>query len=276
MEQKKTAMITGANSGVGFELMKKLLLENWDVIALIRSDFPENETTTKEAINSKKLRIYRADISDFQSLKSALSQIKNTEHSIDVLFNNAGVGNGELKYSRQGRELHYEVNTVAPYIITMEMKDLLQKGIDKTIINTSSNILLTVKKFDIQELEKPTNLKKLFGVYALSKLALTLWTKEVSKKIKAEGIEIRSACPGGNRTQMTGSDGMPLLLKWVAKFIFSHPRNGAKKIYNAYANYKGVVGGFIQKGKVIPTKFSEMSSLVLNKVDNIYKQEYLP
>ncbi|MBO9701849.1 MAG: SDR family NAD(P)-dependent oxidoreductase [Sporocytophaga sp.] len=275
MEQnRKTAMITGANSGVGLELTKKLLLENWDIIALIRSDFPENERTIHEAITSKKLRVYKADISDFKSLKSALIEIKKSEYSIDVLFNNAGVGIGELKYSPQGRELHYEVNTVAPYIIAMEMKALLNKGIDKTIVNTSSNILLTVKKFDPKILEKPANFKKLFGSYAFSKLALTLWTKEVSKAMKTEGIEIRSVCPGGNKTQMTGSDGMPFLLKWVAKFAFPHPRNGAKKVYDAFANFKGVIGDFIEKGKITPTKFSEMSSTILNKVDYIYKQEY--
>ncbi len=267
-------MITGANSGVGFELTKKLLIADWDIIALIRSDFTENDTTIKEAINSKKIRIYKADISDFKSLKSALIEIKNTEHSIDVLFNNAGVGTGELIYSTQGRELHYEVNTVAPYIIAMEMKELLERGIDKTIINTSSNILLTVKKFDLQALEKPTGFKKLFGSYAYSKLALSLWTKEVSKTMKTAGIEIRSVCPGGNKTQMTGSDGMPFLLKWVAKFAFSHPRDGAKKVYDAFASFKGVVGDFIEKGKITSTKFSEVSSAVLDRVDYIYKQEY--
>lgn len=273
-QNRKTAMITGANSGVGFELTKKLLLENWDIIALIRSDFPENEMAIHQAIISKKLRVYKADISDFRSLKSALSQIKNTEYSIDVLFNNAGVGIGELKYSLQGRELHYEVNTVAPYIIAMEMKALLRKGNEKTIINTSSNILLTVKGFNPQTLEKPVNFKKLFGSYAYSKLALTLWTKEVSKTLITEGIEIRSVCPGGNKTQMTGSDGMPFLLKWVAKFAFPHPRIGAKKVYDAFANFKWLAGDFIENGKIRPTKFSEMSSTILDKVDEIYNQEY--
>lgn len=47
-------MITDANSGVGFELTKKLLTADWDIIALIRSDFTENDTTINEAINSKK------------------------------------------------------------------------------------------------------------------------------------------------------------------------------------------------------------------------------
>ena len=269
-------MITGANSGVGLELTKKLLLENWDIVTLIRSDFPENELAINNAINSQKIRVYKADLSDFKSLKSALNQINTTVHSIDVLFNNAGVGIGELKYSPQGRELHYEVNTVAPYIIAMEMKELLKKGVDKTIINTSSNILLTVKKFDVQLLENPTNFKKLFGSYAFSKLALTLWTKEVSKAMESEGIEIRNVCPGGNKTQMTSSNGMPFLLKLIAKFAFNHPRNGAKKTYDAFINFKGVQGSFIEKGKITPTKFSEMSSLILDKVDYIYKKEYQP
>jgi NAD(P)-dependent dehydrogenase (short-subunit alcohol dehydrogenase family) len=272
----KIAMITGANSGVGLELTKKLVSENWEVIALIRSDFTKNDPVINEAITNQKLRIYKADISDFKSLKSALLQIEHTEPGIDVLFNNAGVGNDSLRYSPQGRELHYEVNTVAPYIITMQMLNLLKKGVEKTVINTSSNILLTVKKLDPEALEKPTGFKKLFGIYALSKLALTLWTQELSKTLKAEGIEIRSACPGGNKTQMTGSNGMPFLLKWVAKLIFKHPRIGAKKIYDAYEKHRGTTGCFIEKGKITPTKFSEMSGFLLKRMDEIYTHEYLP
>ena len=276
MTQKRgTALITGANSGVGYELTKKLLAEHWDIIALIRSGFPENDPTIKEAMNRNSLRIYKADISDFKSLKSALKQIKITEHSIDVLFNNAGIGTAELKYSPQGRELHYEVNTIVPYIIVMEMKELIKNGNDKTIVNTSSNALLTVKKFDLQTLEKPVSFKKLFGSYALSKLALSLWTQEVSETMKTEGIEIRSVCPGPNKTPMTVGAGMPFLLRLVAKFVFSHPSNGAKTIYNSFANFKGVTGNFINKGKITSFKFSEMSSIVLGRLDFIYKQEFL-
>jgi len=275
MQNRRTALVTGANSGVGYELTKKLLTENWDIIALIRSDFPENDLIIKDALKNKSLRIYKADISDFKSLRLALNKIKTAEHRIDVLFNNAGVGIGELKYSPQSRELHYEVNTVVPYIIAMEMKELVKNGIDKTIINTSSNALLTVKEFDLQTLEKPKYFKKLFGSYALSKLALSLWTKEVSESMKAEGIEIRSVCPGGNKTAMTASTGMPFLLQVFARFAFSHPSIGAKTVYNAFANFKGVTGSFINKGKAIPFKFSEMSKTILAKVDSIYKQEFL-
>lgn len=69
-DQRKTAMITGANSGVGFELTKKLLNEGWDVIALIRSGLP-NDVTLNKALKSRKIRVYKADLSNFNSLKIA-------------------------------------------------------------------------------------------------------------------------------------------------------------------------------------------------------------
>ncbi len=274
-QNKRTAMITGANSGVGFELTRKLLSEHWDVIALIRSDFPGKDMIIQQAELNKKLRIYNADISDFRSLKSALENIKKNEDYIDVLFNNAGVGIGELRYSPQGRELHYEVNTVAPFIIAMEMKGHLKNGTNKTIVNISSNIIHTVKNFDLQALEKPVNFKKLFGSYALSKLALSLWTKQVSQIMKPEGIEIRSVCPGGNKTQMTAGEGMPFWLKLLANFLFPHPKVGAKKVFEAFNGFNGVTGEFIERGKVKPIKFTESGGEVLNKVRYIYTHEYL-
>lgn len=156
----------------------------------------------------------------------------------------------------------------------MEMKDLIMNGHEKTIINTSSNILLTVKNFDLQLLEKPMKFKKLFGTYAFSKLALSLWTKELSETMEIEGIEVRSACPGGNRTKMTSSDGMPFVLKLLAKFAFSHPSKGAQKLYDAYASFKGVTGKFIKDGRITPIKFPENSKLIINRIDHIYKTEF--
>ena len=271
----RTAFVSGANSGVGLELTKRLLDEGWEVIALIRSDFPTDEPLLAPAQAEGQLRVYRADLSDFKSLRGALQEINAREAKIDVLFNNAAAALGGIRQSPQGREMHFEVNTVVPYIIAMELKPLLAKGALKTIVNTSSNALLYVKQFDLELLEHPQQYTPITGPYAASKLGLSLWSRELAPALQAEGIEIRSVNPGANKTKMSAGEGMPKWLALLRPFIFSHPRVGAARVYDvAVGPWRGKSGVFVHSGKATPFKFTQHAPQVLGRVDAIYQQEF--
>lgn len=121
-------------STIGLELTRILLNEGWQVIGLNRSDWPADDRKLQSAALTGQLRTYKtSDLSDFASLRQALEQMKANEDRVDVLFNNAGRSFPELEYSRQGREIHYELMTVVPYILTMELKPLLNRGRLKTV-----------------------------------------------------------------------------------------------------------------------------------------------
>ncbi|MEK3889880.1 SDR family NAD(P)-dependent oxidoreductase [Bacillus sp. FSL K6-3431] len=275
-KQNTIALVTGAKSGVGFELTKRLLSEGMQVIALIRSEFQSGDSLIQESLETNNLRVYKADLSDFKSLKAALKDIKSSEERIDLIFNNAGVMPEKITYSSQGREMQFEIHAVVPYIIFMELRELLLNGGMKTIVNTSSNTLLMVKQFELETLEKPTKFKKLLGGYATSKLALSLWTQAASQTDFAEGIEIRSVCPGPNKTPMSGSSGMPIFMIPIQNLFFSPPSTGAARLYEAaFGEFKGKTGVFLNKGKITPIKFIQKSQSVLEKVDSIYKLDYI-
>lgn len=270
-----TALITGASSGVGLELAKLLLGERWEVITLNRSELPDSEWSRKHREDGT-LRSYTGDLSDFRSMKRALDAIKGRETSIDVLFNNAGAATSELRFSPQGREFNFEVNAVAPYVIARELEGLVANSSLKTILNTSSNSLLFVKRFDVSTLERPTTFKKLFGSYASSKLALSLWTREAAREFSARGIEIRSACPGGNKTPMSTGSGMPGWLLFFGPLLFSHPSGGAARLHEAALGpFRGRAGIFVNKGKETPLKFADEGRAMLEKVRSIYEREML-
>lgn len=133
-QHKNIALITGASAGIGLELTRKLLSEDWQVVALNRSDFPADDMRIQKAVKSGWLRIYKiADLADYASLRRSLEEIKSKEQWIDILFNNAGGSFPELSYSKQGREQHYELLTVVPYIILMELKELIKNSELKTM-----------------------------------------------------------------------------------------------------------------------------------------------
>lgn len=84
----------------------------------------------------------------------------------------------------------------------------------KTIINTSSNAFKVVKAFDPDTLERLVTYKKLFGPYTSSKLALSLWTREIAPLLAVDGIQILSVDLGANNTIRKGKNsGVPLYLK---------------------------------------------------------------
>jgi len=278
MSETKTALVTGANSGVGLELTKKLLSEGFDVIALTRSDFPVDEAIDN-AVKANKLRRYRCDLSDFKALKTRLQEIKEREDKIDVLFNNAGISLEAYKYSPQDREMHYEVNAVVPYIIIRELEGLVLKGKFKSIVNVSSTTLSDVKKLVPSELAHPKEpFQALFGSYATSKLVLTLWTSAVAPEYSVKGIEVKSVCPGMNSTPLSGnSAAMPWWLGWTVRWFWLHPSVGAGREYNAALKPKlqGKPGAFIDVGKVTKFKFGEHKDAVLQEVKRIYEEEFL-
>lgn len=88
--QLRTALITGSTSGIGLELTRKLLAEGWQVIGLNRSAFPSEDTDIQNALRTGQLRWVQANLTNYDSLRTALDQLKSDTDSIDVLFNNAG------------------------------------------------------------------------------------------------------------------------------------------------------------------------------------------
>jgi NAD(P)-dependent dehydrogenase (short-subunit alcohol dehydrogenase family) len=270
------AFITGANNGIGLELTRRLLRDNWQVIALVRSAFPKEDNLVQISIRSGQLKIYQADIADFRSLKLALQQIKTNERKIDILFNNAGGSFDGERYTKQNRELHFDLQTVAPYIILMELKELLLRGSNRTVINTSTNSFKGRRSFDADTLERPTDFTKLFGPYSTSKLALSLWTRELAADLETAGIRILSVDPGGNNTLRKGqSSGIPFYLRPVIKLFFPAPTKGAALLYEAGTAASHMPSGsYVSGGKAAALKFTEQGGKVLKKVKAIYEQEF--
>jgi NAD(P)-dependent dehydrogenase (short-subunit alcohol dehydrogenase family) len=274
-DTSKVACITGANSGIGLELTKRLLAEGWHIIALNRSEFPDHELSIQQAIRQNRLQLYRVDLRDFAQLKVVLQRIVADLEAVDVLFNNAGISLANSDVSRQGREAHYEVNTVAPYIVLMELKPLLLRGVTKTVINTSSNASLTVKRLNPETLGQVRHFRKLLGPYADSKLALSLWSQQVAPALATEGIRIRSVCPGPNKTPMTKSSGMPAFMTPLVHLFFSPPSKGAARLYDAaFHRQQTDNGAFLVKGKPVQAPFAHYAEEILRKTDEIYRLEF--
>lgn len=275
--ERKTALVTGANSGIGLELTKKLIENGWEVAALIRSEFPKEELKLQQKIRQGDIRIYNADLSDFTQLKPTLIQIKEKETKLDALFNNAGGSFSNLRFSPQGRELHYEIQTVVPFIITMELLDLLKRGNSAIVIQTSSEAFKFKKSFVPEELANPPKFVKLIGPYASTKLAITLWTHALAPELKREGVTIISIDPGNNNTMRKGRNGgLPLIMQPFIRLFGPHPSVGASRLFAGLERSPNEAGLYISKGKPAEFNFKQHAPKILVQVQSVYEKEFLP
>jgi NAD(P)-dependent dehydrogenase (short-subunit alcohol dehydrogenase family) len=253
MNGQKHILITGGHSGIGLELTKMLLKDGHKIGLILRSESIKSEAQ-KEFNNAENLDFFFADLSSHEDILNVCEQIKARWSKVDILFNNAGVLLPDLQYSAHGNEMHFEVNTLAPYLLTTHLKPLFDNSAKASVVNTVTDTLEKRTEIDVKDLKKPANFKKLFGSYMQSKFALTLLMNDLAQEWKT--IRILNVSPGANKTKMTGGDGMPFWLKPLRNLFFAKPTKGAGFLYNAAFDKKFAdsTGVYIQKGKVKPLK----------------------
>ena len=108
------------------------------------------------------------------------AEVKNQLMSLDVLINNAGVFYSQVPLNKQGYDLRYVVNYLAPFVLTEELIPLLEKGTDPRVINLSSAAQSSVS-FDVLAGKANTPIN---AAYAQSKLALTMWSFHLATQVK--------------------------------------------------------------------------------------------
>lgn len=228
-------LITGGHSGIGLELTKTLLLEGHHLGLILRNEERKAKAITNIG-RSKNIDFFYADLSKQEEVKKVANDIKNQWKQLDGLFNNAGVLLDQAYYSDQENEMQFEVNTLSVYLLTKELKPLLDQANNPFIINTATGGLHQQKKLNIDNLKRPKKFVKLLGSYMHSKLAITLLMNNLAKEWI--NVHIKSVDPGPNKTGMTAGNGVPALLKPFAKFFFSPPTKGAQKLYNGAFDQK--------------------------------------
>ena len=242
-------IITGGHSGIGLELTKQLVTEGHTLGLVVRS-MSRVEKLPEIVKNYGHITYFEADLSNQKSILDVAKNISNQWNKIDVLYNNAGVLLDANYDSPQGNELHFEVNTLAPIILSHGLKHLLDKSENPIIVNTVTGGMHQQRKLDTTTFINPIKFTKLLGAYMQSKLALAIWMNELAKSWK--NIRIINVDPGPNKTKMTKGDGMPSWLLPLRNLFFSKPTKGGNLLYQgAFDNkHQGKSGVYLSGNKV--------------------------
>ncbi len=192
----RRVLITGANRGIGLELVKQFLESDAYVLAGCRDPRRAHDLHTLE-YSHPNLKLLRMDVSDENSIDTAKKQAQGFVDGIDLLFNNAGVNFGEENITNLiTEEMIYclQVNAIGPILVAKHFLELLKKGSKPIIINISSDA------------GSISNIQEFRGYsYSGSKAALNMYTRALAFDESTDGIIVIALHPGWVSTDMGGS-----------------------------------------------------------------------
>jgi NAD(P)-dependent dehydrogenase (short-subunit alcohol dehydrogenase family) len=225
----KTIVVTGANTGLGFEAAKTLAGKGARVLLGCRSQSKAQAAKDNilAAFPKADVVIVELDLGSLASIKKAAEQI-NQEPRLDVLINNAGIMVPPLEYTQDGFESQFGVNHLGPFALTSLLLDKIRATANARIVSTAS-IAHKNGKINFDDI----NAKKSYSAikrYSQSKIANLYFGYELQRRLDAIGDDTISvvAHPGVADTELTRYIPKPFLLFMpVLKLFFNSAEEGA-------------------------------------------------
>lgn len=182
----KYAVVTGAGSGFGFEMVRLLLKEGWHVMATLKSDAEKSAFSPHEPLYEH-LRWVVMDLTDAVQIQNTVEQIAEVYPQLDLLINNAGFGTyGALEdLSEDQLRLQMEVNFFGPVFFTRLLLSQLRRAQGRIITITS-----IMAQYSMPLVE----------AYSASKYALEGLFEGLYYEMKPQGVQVCTVQPGGYRT----------------------------------------------------------------------------
>jgi len=239
--EKRVALITGANKGIGFEIARQLAMKQ--ITVLLGARHEQRGLQAQDKLSSLGLEAYflLLDVADALSVQAAVGRIKDEFKRLDILVNNAGIlidrktGLRELSISILQNTL--ETNTFGPLLLSQACIPLMKANHYGRIVNISSSLgsltEMAAPESHYAEVHSPA--------YRLSKTVLNGITVMLAAEMRGTNILVNSACPGWVRTDLGGSQAP------------RSPEQGADTpVWLATLPDGGPTGGFFRDRQPIP------------------------
>lgn len=220
--QGKTVLITGSNSGIGFEAARVLAGKGADVVLAVR-----NAAKGQTAANALRrehptatVDVMTLDLSDLASVHDFAQAFRQRSAKLSLLINNAGVMAPPYRKTANGFEIQFGTNHLGHFALTGQLLPLLLATPSARVVNVSS-AAHTVGKIDFDNLDGSKGYSR-WRFYGQSKLANLLFTYELQRRFEAAKADVISvAChPGFAATNLTAA-GVGMNLSWLGKGLGS-------------------------------------------------------
>lgn len=237
----KSALITGANKGIGLATTKELLRNGFYVYLGSRS--LENGLRAIGELKGEGLLNVAAvqlDVTDEYSVQCTFEEIAGKTDHLDVLINNAGINGGAppftaLKASSREFQNAFETNVIGIARVTKVFIRLLEKSTQPRIVNVSTS----VGSLSLQSNpDWPAYDYAKYAVYASSKAALNMYTVHLAYELRNTAFKVNAVCPGYTKTDFTGNNGgaVELAAKRVAKYALLDDNGPTGRFFSEETN----------------------------------------
>ena len=241
----RVAVITGANTGLGYETAAALAEAGAHVVLAVRNLDKGKDAAARITANSPHadVALQELDLTSLESIRAAADQLRSAHDRIDLLINNAGVMWTPKSTTKDGFELQFGTNHLGHFAFTGLLLDRLLPVTGSRIVTVSSMGHRIRADIHFDDLQWERGYSRV-GAYGQAKLANLLFTYELQRRLAPRGTTIAVAAhPGGSRTELTRN--LPALLARVTPVIerlFQGADMGALPTLRA-ATDPGVLGG---------------------------------
>jgi NAD(P)-dependent dehydrogenase (short-subunit alcohol dehydrogenase family) len=228
----KTALVTGGNRGIGFEVCRQLAARGFSVLLTAR-DAEKSRAAAAKLKSVGRVEPVVLDVANASSIEKAAAEVSSRYDCLDVLINNAGI-NYDTWESVENAEIDGTVietirtNLLGPWRMCQAFLPLLRKSRAGRIVNVSS------------ESGSLANMGAGPPAYQITKAALNALTRTLAGELRGTSVLVNAVCPGWVATDMGGTGGRPVA-------------DGANGIlWAATLADNGPTGGFFRDGKPLP------------------------
>lgn len=239
----KTVVITGASSGIGAEAAVMLAAKGYNVVPIGRSEQKlEAVAARMKAAGQDTVTPLQADLATLSEVRRVTSEILEQCPRIDVLINNAGVLEPSVTQTSEGFERTWAINHLAPFLMTVLLKERLEASHPVRVVTTSSTAANqgVIKLADIDGQMHGKDKPRPMQAYCATKLANALFSIELARRWEGTGNTSNHVHPGAVDTNW-GTD--TWWLRWgkaVSRpLVFITPQQGARALVHCASDPEG-------------------------------------
>ena len=222
----KTCIVTGANTGLGFEVAKRFAAQGAHTTLLCRSrKRGENAVLRIQEAHPKAIvELAVCDLSSLTSVRKFIDVFRGRHARLDVLYNNAAVMKSERAETEDGFETMFQVNYLAPFLMMTSLLDVMKKGATPFLINNGRpSHKLRLDWDDLQFKKKYTMYKSFF----LTKLCLLFATLHLARRPESAGITVTMIDPGPFKSELVRDR---KLMAWLKNLMSAPVQKAADNI----------------------------------------------
>jgi NAD(P)-dependent dehydrogenase (short-subunit alcohol dehydrogenase family) len=251
-QEGRTAIVTGASGGIGLWTALGLAKAGAKVVLVVRSEARGAEAKAFiQRMRGHEPDIVLADFADLNAVRQAADTIAGRYPRVDILVNNAGLFSQRRELTKDGYEMTFAVNHLAPFLFTNSLLPVLERSGTQqrharivTVASAAAN-RASVAMDDLMA----TRRYSMFGAYSQSKLCNVLFTKELARRLPPRPVSANCLHPGVVGTRIANKGGIASLVWSAMKPFMIGPEEGAvNSLYVATSpDIEGVSGAFFVK-----------------------------